>query len=230
MSWRVERAGGSATRAHDEAAGLIGGGAAAVRTIRIVEIERPAVVLGSLQRADEVDADEAQRRGLEVARRRSGGGAVLAGPGELLWCDVVVPAGDPLWSDDVARATWWLGECWSDALGTAGIPDARVWRQGLVRTPWSNRVCFAGVGPGEVLVGGAKMVGVSQRRTRNGALFQCGALLRWRPADLVAVLRLPDSARREAAGQLAGVAAGAGDHLRSRLIDAFVDAVDTLAG
>jgi lipoate-protein ligase A len=50
-------------------------------------------------------------------------------------------------------------------------------------------VCFAGVGPGEVLADdGAKLVGISQRRTRNWALFQCAVPLKWDAAPLIAVL------------------------------------------
>lgn len=34
-------------------------------------------------------------------------------------------------------------------------------------------MCFAGVGAGEVLLDGRKVVGISQRRARDGARFQC---------------------------------------------------------
>jgi hypothetical protein len=50
-------------------------------------------------------------------------------------------------------------------------------------------VCFGGTGPGEVVVGGAKVVGLSQRRTRDGARFQCSVPLAWdagRHAELLA--------------------------------------------
>ena len=42
-------------------------------------------------------------------------------------------------------------------------------------------VCFAGVGTGEVSVGDRKLVGLSQRRTRTGARFQCLVHLAWEP-------------------------------------------------
>jgi len=57
----------------------------------------------------------------------------------------------------------------------------------LIRTRWSSDVCFAGAGPGEVMVGDAKLVGISQRRTRDAARFQSMVHLRWRP-DVVASL------------------------------------------
>lgn len=134
---------------------------------------------------------------------------MLVGPGELLWIDVFVPAGDRLWDPDVGRATHWLGGAWSAALATAGI--AATWHDGpLVSTPWSALVCFAGLGPGEVRVGGAKVVGISQRRTRAGALFQCAALLRWRPSRLLGLLELNGGDRAGAEHDLAGVASPVG--------------------
>ncbi len=48
-------------------------------------------------------------------------------------------------------------------------------------------VCFAGLGSGEVTIGGAKAVGLSQRRTRTGARFQCTCYRRWHPEPLRAL-------------------------------------------
>ena len=39
-----------------------------------------------------------------------------------------------------------------------------------------------------MLAAGRKLVGLAQRRTRHGALVQCGLLLRWKPAPLLAAL------------------------------------------
>ena len=146
----------------------------------------PTLVLGSSQRADSVDAAAASRMGIEVVRRRSGGGGVLLWPDEFVWLDLEIPATDDLWSDDVGKAMWWVGELWCTALDDLA-PDAAVHGGRLVRTRWSADVCFAGAGPGEVLVGDAKLVGVSQRRTRAAARFQSMIHLRWRP-DIVAAL------------------------------------------
>jgi lipoate-protein ligase A len=115
-------------------------------------------------------------------------------------------------------------------LAGAGV-DGAVVHDGPTRSsPWSATVCFAGLGPGEVTVGGAKVVGISQRRSRAGALFQCGALLTWDPRPLVDVLAAPDGAvpggvwRAEAAAALEAVAAGAGV-ARARLVAAFEGAL-----
>ena len=148
----------------------------------VVEVDRPALVLGSTQAAP--PAGE-----VDVVRRSSGGGAVLVEPGELVWVDVFVPAGDPLWEPDVGRAFLWLGQAWAAALGGGTVHTGA-----LRRTPWSRAICFAGLGPGEVTVRGAKVVGMAQRRARAGALFQCAALRTWDPAPLVALLGLPPPA------------------------------------
>ena len=167
---------------------------------------RPTVVLGSTQPEDVVDWARARAIGVEVTRRRSGGGAVLVVPGELLWADVFVAGGDPLWDPDVGRSFHWLGEAWAGALGDLGV--TAEWHAGpFLPSPWSRLVCFAGLGPGEVTVEGRKVVGVSQRRTREGSLFSCAALLAWAPARLLDVLALDDGARRRGTEDLLHAAA-----------------------
>lgn len=175
----------------------------------VLEATEPAVVLGSTQ------PDSVLVPGTPAVRRRSGGGAVLVEPGGLVWVDVFVPAGDPLWEADVGRAFAWLGRVWAAALGAGA---ARAHAGPLITTPWSRLVCFAGLGPGEVTVAGAKVVGMAQRRTRAGALFQCAALLEWRPERLLGRLALTDDERRRATADLAGVARGVDVD-----VDAFLD-------
>lgn len=190
----------------------------------------PALVLGSAQRDDVVDRDACARAGFEVVRRRSGGGAVLVVPGQLVWVDVLLPAGDPLWRDDVGRAFLWLGEAWQRALAELGVPAA-VHDGPMVRTAWSDLVCFAGLGPGELIQrradgAAAKVVGISQRRTRAGARFQCAALLGWDPATLLALLALDDAARDAAATALAGVGAPV-DRPAGAVLDALLGHLPT---
>jgi lipoate-protein ligase A len=174
----------------------------AERSVWVVEPTRPALVLGSTQ-AQPVARPHPW---VDVVRRRSGGGAVLVEPGRLVWADVLVPAGDPLADADVGRAFAWLGRAWAHALGDAGVAGASVHDGPLVHTPWSRAVCFAGRGPGEVTVGGAKVVGMCARRSRAGALFQCAALLAWDPRPLVELLGLPPRAIVDLAGAATGAA------------------------
>lgn len=183
------------------------------RTVWVCEPTAPALVLGSAQPEAHVDREACRRAGVEVVRRRSGGGAVLVAPGAQLWLDVLLPAGDELWSDDVGRAFHWVGEVWAAALADVGIAGA-VHRGPLRAGPWSSHICFAGVGPGEVLDGaGRKVVGLSQRRTRAGARFQGTALARWEPAALVDLLALPPEGRAGAVAALRDGARGVGPDL-----------------
>lgn len=129
----------------------------------ILEAEGPAVVLGSAQRQ--------LAEGAEVVRS-TGGGAVYVDPRCCVWVDVVIGRDDPLWHDDVGRSTLWLGRCWQRAFDELGFSGA-VHEGPADRHDLARAACFAGVGPGEVLAGGRKLVGISQRRTRAGARFQC---------------------------------------------------------
>ncbi len=177
----------------------------ALRTVWFVDVDRPTLVLGSTQPEDVVDRARAAAAGVEVVRRRSGGGAVLLRPGGTVWADVFLPAGDPLAEDDVGRAFGWVGRTWARALADVGVTGATV-HEGPSRpalSSWTAAVCFAGLGPGEVTVDGAKVVGLSQRRTRAGALFQCGALVTWEPGPLLDLLAVADDQRATAAAAAA---------------------------
>jgi lipoate-protein ligase A len=191
--WRVERITGSAGALHAREFP-----SPLTPIVWVFTVDRPALVLGSTQPDDVVDRTATSDAGVEVARRRSGGGAVWLAPGGMSWVDVLLPRGDPLWDDDVGRAVHWLGDAWAAAIGAA----ADVHRGGMVCSAESGRACFAGLGPGEVTIGGRKAVGISQRRTRLGARFQCVAYDRWDPGPLAQFLRLsPDAlAALEAAG------------------------------
>ena len=90
-----------------------------------------------------------------------------------------------------------------------------------METPWSRKVCFGGLGPGEVTVDGHKLVGISQRRTRDGARFQCVVHRRWDPVPLLGVLALHHRERAAALCDLAQVGAGL-DLPDDRVVDALV--------
>jgi lipoate---protein ligase len=109
-----------------------------------------------------------------------------------VWIDLWLPRGDPLWHDDVVRAPEWIGEWWAGVLRGAGAVDLAVHRGDSVAGPWSSLICFAGVGPGEVLAGGRKVVGVAQWRSREGALFHSCAYRCWNPLPLVDLLHVPN--------------------------------------
>ena len=190
--WALERRAGTAQALHDLDLDDPGSG----RLVRWNEVEDASLVVGSAQPAASLDPEGVEAAGLHLARRRSGGGAVLLIPGAQVWVDVFLPVGDEWWCDDVDRSAWWLGDVWVAAIES--LRPELTGRLTVHRSPSSDpssgRVaCFASVGPGEVLLDGRKLVGVSQRRTRHWARFQCVVHLRWDPTP---ILRSLSSASR----------------------------------
>jgi len=163
--------------------------------------------LGSTQSIESIDLDRCDELGIDIVRRRSGGGAVLVSSDDLVWFDLVIGPGDPLWMSDVGRAFEWVGSACQRSLHSLDVETTM--HTGKLRAHrWSTAVCFAGVGSGELLGNGRKIVGISQRRTRDFARFQVAILRRWSGAAYAALLRLSDDERASVAGELDRVATG----------------------
>jgi hypothetical protein len=73
---------------------------------------------------------------------------------------------------------------------------------------FGDLVCFAGRGPGEVFQSGRKLVGLTQWRSREGALFSSCAYLDWDPVPLLDALHMDEPARTELGRELAPAALG----------------------
>ena len=170
------------------------------RAVWLMSPHDSALVLGSAQ-------PDGVARSLEpgVVRRHSGGGAVLLVPDDTVWIDVVISRNDPLWDDDVNRAPLWLGQAWRAALASLDVP-AGVVLDRFEPGPWGRLACFAGKGPGEVLVGEAKAVGITQRRTRNWVRIQTLVYRRWDPDELTDRLAIPADQIDDFREALAGAA------------------------
>ncbi len=194
---------------------------------------RPAVVLGSTQPAHVVNKSRCDALGVDIVRRRSGGGAVLVAADAQVWMDIWIPRDDALWDDDVIEAATWLGRSWATALETLGVGQVHVHRGAMVTTTLSPLICFAGTGPGEVFSASRKLVGLAQRRTRLGARFHSMALLSWDPEALAQLLTLDTVAWSADRQQLTAAAvglrdvlpAGDGDELLVAVEDAFIAAL-----
>jgi lipoate-protein ligase A len=204
--------------------------------VSVCRATTPAVVLGSTQSEAVVDGPRAAAAGLAVARRRSGGGAVLVTLGDPVWADVWVPAGHPLWDRDVARSFDWLGDSWVRALTSVGVSGLTAHRGGYRScTRWSSLVCFGGVGTGEVVTAdGRKVVGLAQRRNRAGAWFHGACVLHWDAAPLLAALAMSEEERHAAMVGLSEAVAGVNDLLvapgapkvdAARVVDALIAAL-----
>jgi lipoate-protein ligase A len=172
-------------------------------------VAHPTLVLGSTQSVGVVRAESAAEEGVEVVRRHGGGGAVLLHPGDHLWLEAWIPRDDPLWQADVTAASAWVGRWWADGLSRLGVGGCTVHDGPAAPGPHGALICFSGRGPGEVFHGDRKVVGLSQWRSREGALFHACAYARWDPAPLIGLLELAPgegtSLRRDLARSVVGL-------------------------
>ena len=150
---------------------------------------QPTLVLGSTQPSD---------RGVGRGRRArpvspSSVGAVA---GERCCSNRATISGSTPGSLALIPSGWWTWRWRRNGPGPGGLPRwARSGVDGLTvhagksePGPLGDLVCFAGRGPGEVFAGGRKLVGLSQWRAREGALFSSCLYTRWDPDPLTALL------------------------------------------
>jgi lipoate-protein ligase A len=190
VSWRLERLQGSVEQLHR----AWSGGDELV--VRCCEPSNRALVLGSSQSVPEGLHDRLLERGYAMVRRRSGGGSVLVVPGELVWVDIWVPTQNRLSISDVRAAAAWAGELWMRVLSRLGLEELSLHEGPIVSPEMASLACFAGIGPGEVSWGGKKVVGISQRRSRQGALFHTALVLVLRKREMAWLLAPAEELRQ----------------------------------
>jgi lipoate-protein ligase A len=193
----------------------------AERALWLCSAEKPALILGSTQDESDVRVDVAVGSGIEIVRRRSGGGAVYVAPDESVWMDITISREDPLWQDDVSASMLWLGDAFVQALQP--WVHAETFRGTFHNGDVGRAVCFASAAPGEVFVGDNKLVGISQRRNREGARFQCVLYRQWNPLVWSSLLASVDVQEHVRNMRVATVAAPARD-----IADAVMAALATL--
>lgn len=218
-AWRIDQLTGTAGELHTRDARADGR-----RIVSVLDVTGPALVLGSTQSNELADETAAEEHGIEIVHRRTGGGAVFLQPGEAVWIDVIVPADDPLWDDDVARAFLWLGQVWATTLADLGIEGAVANETAVCHSILGRLICFAGLGFGEISNAGGKVVGLAQRRTRDEAWFQCAVMRRW-DVEPYAALLAPGlaAAADDPQHALADVRVHIVDAAPAEVVDAFVD-------
>ncbi|HMO45223.1 MAG TPA: ligase [Rubrivivax sp.] len=138
--------------------------------------DAPAVVLGCSQPRLAAGA----RGDLQLLLRRSGGGAVLAGPW-MLGLSVALPSGHALVSASAVESYRWLGELLGQWLRDSGIRRARAVPAGAApvrpAAPELDWACFASLSPWEIAAGEGKIAGLAQVRRRELILLVAGILL-----------------------------------------------------
>lgn len=163
-----------------------------VSVVSLFTPTRNAIILGSTQGRELLNESACIAHNVEIVKRRSGGGIVFLSRESTLWIDVEIPHKHSLWLNDVGRSSLWLGEIFLNVLSAMGEKNLELHRGALVKSKWSSLVCFAGKGPGEIFSqDGKKVVGISQRRTRDWARFQCVVSLQWKPDLLRELLNDP---------------------------------------
>ncbi len=183
----------------------------------------PAVAMGSSQRSDQFDLDRLRTDGVRLASRRSGGGAVFIDPSVTVWIDVVAPKSSPLYSAELTENFLLVGRSWQTALASLGVATELCVESGG-RSAESSLACWAGLGWGELTVGDAKIVGLSQRRTRWGSRVQAMAVLDGSSARVADYLIASDVVRADLSAALATAALD----VRSSALETAV--LDTFAG
>jgi lipoate-protein ligase A len=143
----------------------------------------PGLVLGAAQHVTAELRARAAGRGIEITKRHSGGGAVLAGPW-MLGVSVLLPPAHPMAQADMHAGFRRLGRAHCHALRQFGVvaslasdPDIR-YSAARARAQDLDWACFGSVSHGEVLnSAGKKLAGFAQCKKRTGTLLVGGVLL-----------------------------------------------------
>jgi lipoate-protein ligase A len=144
-------------------------------TLRVFKWQPDCISLGYHQNAGEIDLARCRQAGIDVARRPTGGRAILHA--QELTYSVIIPAAHEWFevlpldvyrrlSEAIAIGLRHLGAEVSFAAGEKLHVNGRPLRM----------ACFASAGRNELLAGGKKIVGSAQRRFRQGIL-QHGSIL-----------------------------------------------------
>jgi lipoate-protein ligase A len=139
--------------------------------LRLYGWERPTLSLGRNEPAlGRYDRAAAAERGIDVVRRPTGGRAVLHWR-ELTYA-VIAPAGA---LGGPRRAYRLIHQLLAQALASVGVP-VEIAAEPARPTPVDAGPCFRAPAPGEIVVGGRKLVGSAQLRVGD-VLLQHGSIL-----------------------------------------------------
>lgn len=141
--------------------------AGAPPVLRVYRWSPPALTIGRHQRESDIDVDRCADSGIQVARRPTGGRALLHG-GDLTYA-VAMPIPDG--TTGVLEAYAYVARGLAAGLAQLGI-DAQVAQRDGTR----GVACFASHEGADLAVAGRKICGSAQVQ-RQGALLQHGAIL-----------------------------------------------------
>ncbi|MBM3672905.1 MAG: lipoate--protein ligase family protein [Actinobacteria bacterium] len=142
--------------------------AGAPPALRVYTWSVPTLSLGKFQSIDEIDNDACERLGVALARRPTGGAALLHG-GDLTY-SVAMPLPED-GHTGVQEIYDWLARALIAGLARLGVDSAVARHDGP-----GGPVCFAGQQGADLRVGDRKVCGSAQVR-RQGAVLQHGSIL-----------------------------------------------------
>lgn len=150
---------------------------------RVWTYHAPALVLGCSQRALHEGVVQRTASSLPCLTREAGGGAVLTGPW-LVSVSVALPPQHPWVSSGLIDSYRMLGQLHQAALQQLGVAAHALTPQELPLAQQTHSAgapkwaCFGGLSHWEVVnTEGRKLVGLAQRRRRQGVLLVAGTLV-----------------------------------------------------
>lgn len=165
-------------------------------TLRLYAWDPACLSLGYAQSAGEVDRDRLHARGWELVRRPTGGKAVLH-VDELTY-SVSGPVKEPRLAGSVLESYNRLAGALVEALRLLGL-SVQVKEEGKSLSRVTNPVCFEMPSTYEITVGGKKLIGSAQRRSRGGMLQHGSLPLSGDLGRILQALVFPDEMRRRQA-------------------------------
>jgi lipoate---protein ligase len=208
-----------------------------VPELMVWDYTEPAIILGCSQRRNQTDWQDMRSKrksALTVVCRRSGGGAVLAGPW-MMSATLILPAAHALRQLSLPAGFELFGRAWSKALAKVGIDNTLArsdrfaafnQRAKAAALDW---ICFAGLSHGELLdADGRKLVGMAQIRQRRCSALVSGLFLQAPPWGVLLSAN-PQAGSQNALlksnrvlQQLVGSVEGWGSGLESELLIKFL--------
>ena len=144
------------------------------------QYDQAAVIMGCSQKPMPDQEDRANAAGLPITRRRSGGGAVLAGPW-MLSVTLFIPTDHPVSQQNIIEIFGWFEQIWIAALERCGVPcrgvnPIEIDRSKVISEEQGLKwACYAGLSHGELVSpDGRKLVGLAQIRKRKGVALVSG--------------------------------------------------------
>lgn len=135
-----------------------------------------SIVLGSSQSMTLLDSEKIKKTQIEICKRKTGGGLVYIDKVHDIWIDIYIPTTSSLYEINISKSFNWLGNTWIETLTELNRqlePNLQIVKTKSKTDELSSLVCFAGLNHGEVLYCDRKVVGISQRRNKELAKFQC---------------------------------------------------------